>query len=540
MLFTSSAFGQSPTTQRDSPRKEVAAAQGPRLSNPEKKDGEAAKPSDLENDVAAVKAENAAVREQLRKMEEQNKAMAEQQKALLELVDGLKRQLDGLAIAGGPRIAQPLGSMPATESPVAPVSSAAAAEASVPSPPAPIQKDHSDDRYRDGLILFETKDDDKIPFLMKFNINTQFRYLNTLDSNDTFVDHLGNVREVHKRNDLTVNRAMFTFSGYAFDKRLQYSFTAWTAAGAASIVLAGNIGWRFNKALTITGGYNGAPGSRTLVNTFPFFTGMDRSMADNFFRPGFSQGVWASGEPLKGLYYTAMVGNGLNQLNISAAKIDTNLMLSGSVWWEPLGAYSEPGKSRNMYDDYFASKKVRVRIGTAFTRSREDRFTNLDVSNPDNTALYNSDGVLTFATGAFAPGVTVDKALMRLWAIDGGIKWNGLAVNGQYYTRWVNEFEADGPLPLTEMFDHGGELVASYFILPRKLAVYGRGSLVYGEFNNSWEYAGGAKWHFLPTERLWLSAELMKVHRSPYTGAFTPYTAGMNGWVPMVQTVLAF
>jgi hypothetical protein len=375
---------------------------------------------------------------------------------------------------------------------------------------------------------------------MKFNINTQFRYLNTLDSNDTFVDHLGNVREVHKRNDLTVNRAMFTFSGYAFDKRLQYTFTAWTAAGAASIVLAGNIGWRFSKALTITGGYNGAPGSRSLVNTFPFFTGMDRSMADNFFRPGFSQGVWASGEPVKGLYYTAMVGNGLNQLNISAAKIDTNLMLSGSVWWEPLGNYGEPGKARNMYDDFFAEKKTRIRIGTAFTRSREDRFSNLDQSNPDNTALYNSDGVLTFATGAFAPGVTVDKALMRLWAIDAGIKKSGLAINGQYFTRWVNEFEADGPLPLSSMFDHGGELSASYFVIPKKLAVYARGSKVFGEFNNSWEYGGGAKWHFLPTERLWLSAELMKVHRSPYTGAFTPYTAGMNGWVPMVQTVLAF
>jgi len=537
-MFTTSAYGQSPATGPGSPNNAVVAVQGPKASNPEKKVvAEGAKPSDVESDVAAIKAENAAVRDQLRKMEEQNKAMAEQQKTLLELVDGLKRKLDGLA-ATDPHLAQPLSPEPATEGPV----STAAAEASMPSSPALMKKpdQSNDDRYRDGLILFETKEDDKIPFLMKFNINTQFRYLNTLNSDETFVDHLGNVREVHKRNDLTVNRAMFTFSGYAFDKRLQYSFTAWTAAGAASIVLAGNIGWRFNKALTITGGYNGAPGSRSLANTFPFFTGMDRSMADNFFRPGFSQGVWASGEPLKGLYYTAMVGNGLNQLNISATKIDTNLLLSGSVWWEPLGDYSEPGKSRNMYDDYFASNKTRIRLGTAFTRSREDRFSNLDISNPDNTALFNSDGVLTFSTGAFAPGVTVDKALMRLWAIDGGIKWNGLAVNGQYFTRWVNEFEADGPLPLTSMFDHGGELSASYFVLPRKLAVYGRGSIVYGEFNNSWEYAGGAKWHFLPTERLWLSTELMRVYRAPYSGAFTPYTAGMNGWVPMVQTVLAF
>ncbi len=51
---------------------------------------------------------------------------------------------------------------------------------------------------------------------------------------------------------------------------------------------------------------------------------------------------------------------------------------------------------------------------------------------------------------------------------------------------------------------------------------------------------GGVKWYFLPTERLWLNAELMRVNDAPYSGAFTPYTAGMKGWVPMIQTVLAF
>ena len=217
------------------------------------------------------------------------------------------------------------------------------------------------ERYRDGIIIWETADDADVPFLLKFNLNTQFRYLNTLSTDDTFTNHLGNVHDVHKRNDLTVNRAMFILNGYVFDKKLQYSFTLWTAAGAASIVVGANIGWRFNQALTITGGYNGAPGVRSLVNTFPFFTGVDRSMADNFFRNGFTQGVWATGEPVKGLNYSAFVGNGLNTLNISAVKIDTSLLMSGNVWWEPLGAYGEPGKSRNMYHDYFASQHVRVR-----------------------------------------------------------------------------------------------------------------------------------------------------------------------------------
>jgi hypothetical protein len=263
-------------------------------------------------------------------------------------------------------------------------------------------------------------------------------------------------------------------------------------------------------------------------------------MADNFFRPGFTQGIWANGEPVEGLHYLAFVGNGLNTLNISASKIDTNLMYSASVWWEPLGAYGPPGKSRNMYDDYFASEEVRIRLGGAFTRSREDRFSNLDQSSPENTSMYNSDGVLTFSTGAFAPGVTVEEATYEMAAIDAGLKWNGLAVNSQYFLRWISDFDADGPIPVESTYDHGFELSALYFAIPRKLGVYGRGSAVDGEFGDSWEYAAGVKWYPVRTERMWLNAELMRVEKAPYTGTFTPYTSGLTGWVPMVQAILAF
>jgi hypothetical protein len=398
----------------------------------------------------------------------------------------------------------------------------------------------SPDRYRDGIVIWETSEGARVPFLLNFNINTQLRYLNTLSSEETYTDHLGETRDVHRRNDITVNRAMFILGGYIYDRRLRYSFTVWTSAGAASIVVASNIGWRFNQALAVTAGYTGVPGSRSLVNTFPFFAAIDRSMEDNFFRPGFTQGIWANGEPVSGLNYLVFVGNGLNTLNISASKIDTHLLFSGSVWWEPLGPYGEPGKSRNMYDDYFSSDDVRIRLGTSFTRSREDRFSNLDQSSPENTSLYNSDGVLTFSTGAFAPDVTVENATYRMWAIDGGLKWGGLAVNGQYFMRSLKDFVADGPLPLASTFDHGFEVTAGHFVLPRTLMLYGRGSRVYGEFGDSHEYGGGAKWYFLPTERIWLNGELIRVHKAPYSGAFTPYTSGMKGWTPMMQAVLAF
>ena len=552
-LFTTSAFGQSPTGP-NSTEKQVVAGQGSRLGNPENKvassepkpgNGEnkasdEPKPKDLQSEIEAVKAENAVVRELLRKMEEQ-------QKTLLEQFDRLQRRLDGDKSTDVSMTGQPI-SPPATADASVPAATAALNSpqpepdsASTPTQPAAVAAPQAnEERYRDGIIIWQTPRDAKVPFLLRFNNNTQLRYLNSLSSDETFTDHLGVVRDVNRRNDITVNRSMFILGGYIFDERARYSLTVWTSAGAASIVVAGNIGWQFNKRLTLTAGYTGVPGSRSLVNTFPYFTATDRSMADNFFRPGFTQGVWANGELGKGLNYIAFVGNALNSINISAAKIDTNLLVAGSVWWEPLGRYAEPGKSVNMYDDYFAKKKVRIRLGTSFTRSREDRFSNLDQSSPDNTALFNSDGVLTFSTGAFAPGVTVDKALYKMSAIDGGLKYNGFAINGQYFMRWLSDFEADGPIPLTSTFDHGYELSAGHFVIPRKLLVYVRGSQVFGEFRNSHEYAGGVKWHFLPTERLWLNAELMRVNRSPYNGAFTPYTAGMNGWAPMVQTIIAF
>ena len=485
--------------------------------------------------------------EQQKSIDEQQKSIDQQQKNLAALIEKLQRLLDGGMATNASIVGQPI--VPSiTADASAPRANAAlntpaaqTGSASTPVTPASfVASLINDDRYRDGMVIYETREHAKVPFLLKFNVNTQIRYINTLDSKGTFTDHLGDVSEVNTRNDITVNRSMFILGGYIFDKRARYSVTVWTSAGAASIVVAGNIGWQFNKALTLTGGYTGVPGSRSLINTFPFFTASDRSMADNFFRPGFTQGVWASGELGKGLNYLAFLGNGLNTLNISATKIDTHLAVSGSVWWEPLGPYGPPGKDRNMYDDYFASKKVRIRIGTAFTRSREDRFSNLEQSNPDNTSLYNSDGVLTFSTGAFAPGVTLNLATYKMWAADAGIKWNGLAVNGQYFVRLLNDFVADGPLPLASTFDHGGEFSASYFAKPKKLMPYIRGSWVIGQFGNSYEYGVGAKWFPVRTDRLWLNAELFRVNKSPYSGAFTPYTVGLTGWVPMLQAYLAF
>ena len=61
-------------------------------------------------------------------------------------------------------------------------------EAEVPAPAPPDAQSQTapkkEDRYQDGMVIWQTPDDDAVPFLLKFNLNTQFRYLNTQSSDD--------------------------------------------------------------------------------------------------------------------------------------------------------------------------------------------------------------------------------------------------------------------------------------------------------------------------------------------------------------------
>jgi hypothetical protein len=193
-----------------------------------------------------------------------------------------------------------------------------------------------------------------------------------------------------------------------------------------------------------------------------------------------------------------------------------------------------------MYDDYQQHEKPVIRVGASYTKSKESRFTNLNEGNPENVGLFNSDGVNTFATGAFAPDVTVNYATYRMLAADAGVKWRGLAVNWQYFFRWLNNFRADGPLPIRSTFDHGFEFEASAFVVPKKWEVYGRTSFVFGQFGNSYEYAPGLKWYPLQDHRFWLVAEGLRIVKSPTSSVITPYNSGFTGWAPLLQLMFNF
>jgi hypothetical protein len=491
----------------------------------------------LKTEIEEIRAENATIREQLRQV-------TVQQTTLLNVVRQLQQQLDGTKT---PPVAEAPSQTPSAPQVAAQgsVPSALARSLSSTAPqPAPGDQDvvEKTDPYQDSIVLLKTSDDSSVPFLLRLWDVSQLRYTNTLLGNNNFTDHLGVVHPVITRNDISLNRNLLQFVGYIFDKRLQFNLITWASNSSASIVEGGYVSWKFNNAIAIYAGYWGAPGTRSLTGTFPYFVQLDRSMADQFFRPGFTQGTWIDGEFWKGLHYELFVGDGLNTLTIPTTKIDRHLVYSGSAWWEPFGVYGIPGRARGMYDDYQGQKKTLIRVGASYTQSRENRFSNFvdEATNPENAALFNSDGLNTFATGAFAPGVTVSDATYRMLAMDGGVKWNGLAFNTQYFLRWLNRFNADGPLPIHSTFDHGFEAEISKFVVAKKWEVYGRTSFIFGQFGNSYEYAPGLKWYFLKNHRVWLVAEGLRIVKSPVASIITPYQSGFTGWAPLLQWMFNF
>jgi len=390
--------------------------------------------------------------------------------------------------------------------------------------------------YKGGFVLVDSPDPDRVPFRLVARNFAQIRYTNTQLDSLTFVDHLGGVRPVDPRNDISFNRDLLVLSGYAFDPKMQYNVVIWSSGSLASVVVAGGITYQFSDSFNLSGGYNGLPGSRSLIGNFKDLAGIDRSMADTFFRPGFTQGVWATGEPVDGLYYNVMVGNSLNTLQIGAGKIDANMAYSGSVWWEPLGSYG-PAEAYNDFENH--SDPV-VRLGSSLTRAREDRFTDSSKTAPDNIQIHNSDGTLFFETGSLAKGVTVLLADYTMLAVDAGFKYEGLALNGQYYFRWLNNFRADGPLPQSSTFDHGFEASAGYFVIPQKCELYARTSFVFGAFRDSHEYCWGFNWYPLENRGVRVVGEVGRIEHSPVGNIITPYRAGESGWMYLLQAQLDF
>jgi hypothetical protein len=355
------------------------------------------------------------------------------------------------------------------------------------------------------------------------------RYVNQMPGEQTFTDHLGNERTVDGRNDIWPHRVMVFFKGWVGDPKLIYAVTLWTVLDTNQNAIFGNLGYQFSRKFSVYAGLNGNPGTRSLQGSHPYWLGHDRMMADEFFRPYFGSGVWAQGEPVPGLWYNAMLSTTNSILGTKSSQLDRDFTTGASAWWMPTTKEFGP---RGAYGDWEWHEKVATRIGISTTFSPEQRFDNAS-GGTDNTTLRLADSVNLFETGALANGVTVQRANFRVLSIDAGMKYHGVFLQTEIYNRWLNTFEADGPLPVDSIHDTGFYVQGAFFPVPKKLETYAATSQVYGDksagFANSSDYLAGVNFYPADSRNYRFNAQVISVNRSPVSSAFGYYVGGQDG-----------
>jgi hypothetical protein len=138
-----------------------------------------------------------------------------------------------------------------------------------------------------------------------------------------------------------------------------------------------------------------------------------------------------------------------------------------------------------------------------------------------------------FVAGALAPGVTVQEVDYRIFSFDAGVKYRGLFLQTEIYTRWLDRFVADGPLPVSSIVDKGFYIQAAFFPVPKKIELYGATSQTYGDkdagFRNSSEYILGTNFYPFDSRNYRLNAQVIDVNRSPVSSTFGYYVGGQSG-----------
>jgi hypothetical protein len=352
------------------------------------------------------------------------------------------------------------------------------------------------------------------------------RFLDQMPANQTAIDHLGRPIQISPRKDFQFHRVMLFSQGWLFSPKFQYSTFLWTVQDTNQVAVGGALYYKFGDYMTLGAGWNAYPGTQSLQGSHPYWESYDRVMADEFFRPYFSQGVFAKGNLLPKLEYRWMFGNNNSNLDVPAVKLDRDLSAGAALTWYPTTGEFGP---RGAFGDYENHQNLATRINLAYTYSPEERQAAVGTSSGINTTLRLSDSLNLFDMGALAPGVTVERAHYQMVSAAVGMKYHGLWIQGEGYGRLLDHFIANGKLPVTEVRDSGFYVQVADMIVPKRFELYGGTSYIFGQYGNSKEFIGGTNYYPWDTRNLRLNTQLIEVDHSPVNSTFGFYLGRLTG-----------
>ncbi len=379
-----------------------------------------------------------------------------------------------------------------------------------------------------GFVLLRSDEGE-----VDFSVFTYARYLNQTDLDDIS----------DTRNDFQFQKVTLNFKGWMFDPKFRYLFYTWTSntsqGDPAQVVVAGNLGYQFNDRFQLYAGIGGLPSTRSTNYTFPNWLKNDhRTIADEFFRGSYTTGIWASGTIVPGLKYRAMLGNNLSQLGVNAGQLDDGLnTVSAALWWMPTTGEYGPGEGLG---DYEMHDKVATLFGIHATGSREDAQAQPGTEGFENSQIRLSDGTLIFSTDPFGTGSDIRQATYEMLAANAGFKYQGWSLEAEFYYRRVNDFDTTGPIPVSELKDHGFQIQGSTMLIPRTLQGYLGYSRINGEYGDPYDVSVGANWFPFKRKEVRLSVQGLYLKDSPVGYSSVPFAVGGNGWAYTTDLILAF
>jgi hypothetical protein len=382
---------------------------------------------------------------------------------------------------------------------------------------------------------------------LTFTAYTYARYLNQEGLDDSYVDAFGRTKNLDIRNDLQMQKALLYFKGWLYDPNLNYLLYTWTTntsqGDPAQVVSAGYMSYHFDDAFTLGAGIYGLPSVRSMEGQWPGMLKVDsRTIADEYFRGSYTSGIFAMGTLAEGLQYKTMLGNNLSQLGVSATELDDNIdTFSTALWWMP--TTGEFGKGQT-FGDFEEHENLATRLGVHYTHSTETSQNQPGKDDPENTQIRLSDGTGVFAIDAFANGSQIEEARYQMASLDAGLKYQGFALEGEYYWRWVDQFQVVGSLPADvadDLYDYGFQLQASMMVIPKTLQLYLSGSKIYGEYGDPSDIALGLNWFPLrDNSRVRINSEFLYLNDSPVGYSSVPFAVGGNGMVFNSNIELSF
>lgn len=396
----------------------------------------------------------------------------------------------------------------------------------------------------DKGVYLRSTDLESRPFALYVGARLQLRHTGFVRDDTSWTDQAGVTRGIRNRNNFDTERARLNISGTAVDPNLSYLIVLDGDADGESEVdaLAYMFTYKVAPSLRVRVGRWKAASDREWLLSSRFFRMVDRSLATEYFRVGFTDGVWLLGDLGQGWHYETSLTNGLRTSTRRPFDLDDNLSAAATWYVDPLGSYGQ-GES-----DYACHTSPVVRLGGSLAYDKSDDRSDAGFPLGDDGFQRLSDGTRLSDVGALAPGVRLLGDRVLKGSIDWGVKYRGWSFSGEYFVRRIHDLFADGPLPLDDLYDYGFHVAGGVFLVPQRFDVNARMSQVSGFYGDGFEYTIGCN-YFWGNHRKdgklddrvnkW-SFDVAEIKGSPVTSTPADFIAGDDGVMFRTQVQIGF